>query len=79
MDTLFCGVWDRAAAAGYGRACFGEWVAYSADNAERLAAWLLARAEKFRAQAQHNHCVDNLDTGPMRVALAYEALAYELL
>jgi hypothetical protein len=24
---------------------------------------LLARAEKFRAQAQHNHCADNPDAG----------------
>jgi hypothetical protein len=51
MNTLFLGAWEqRACDAGYVRACFGVWVQFSADNTERLAEWLLARAEKFSAR-----------------------------
>ncbi len=72
--------WERAADDGYVRVCFGESaVPYSETNAERLAAWFVESAETFRATARRNNCAHVLDAGPMRVALAREALAYALL
>jgi len=71
--------WQRAYDGGYVLAYFGTFTPFSADNALRLAECLIARAEAFRVCAQHNHCTDKVDAGPMRVALQYEALAYALL